>query len=108
MLDFKGKELICEPEVQPVDLKQMCSSLRSSLKDKTSSSNPSKKSKHCNGTVVSDGESPSELIEDPVTESWDNVPDSVYDLLKLLLDLNPHTRITASQALSHSFFIGMK
>jgi cell division control protein 7 len=32
------------------------------------------------------------------------VPDSAYDLLERCLDLDPHKRITASQALKHSFF----
>ncbi|EDO33825.1 predicted protein [Nematostella vectensis] len=34
------------------------------------------------------------------------VPDSAYDLLERCLDLNPSTRITASEALSHPFFQG--
>eukprot|EP00117_Sycon_ciliatum_P043335 scpid99554/ scgid31391/ Probable serine/threonine-protein kinase cdc7; Cell division control protein 7 len=34
---------------------------------------------------------------------WCCVPDSAYDLLRRCLDLNPLTRITASQALSHPF-----
>lgn len=32
------------------------------------------------------------------------IEDTAYDLLRRLLDLNPHTRITASQALEHAFF----
>ncbi|KAK2566029.1 Cell division cycle 7-related protein kinase [Acropora cervicornis] len=32
------------------------------------------------------------------------IEDAAYDLLRRLLDLNPHTRITASQALEHAFF----
>lgn len=35
---------------------------------------------------------------------WDRVPDEAYDLLDLLLDLNPATRITAAQALQHPLF----
>ena len=38
-----------------------------------------------------------------VEESWDNVPESAYELLYRCLDLNPVTRITAEQALSHPF-----
>lgn len=37
------------------------------------------------------------------------VPNSAYDLLERCLDLNPKSRITASQALSHQFLInGLK
>lgn len=32
------------------------------------------------------------------------IPSSAYDLLQRCLDLNPQTRITASQALQHPFF----
>ena len=35
---------------------------------------------------------------------WYDVPDSTYDLLLKLLDLNPLTRITAEEALTHTFF----
>ena len=36
--------------------------------------------------------------------SWENVPDSAYDLLYRCLELNPLQRITAEQALLHPFF----
>ena len=35
---------------------------------------------------------------------WPTVPDSAYDLLDRLLDLNPATRISAEEALNHEFF----
>ncbi|XP_031153897.1 cell division cycle 7-related protein kinase isoform X2 [Sander lucioperca] len=35
---------------------------------------------------------------------WDTVPDEAYNLLDRLLDLNPATRITATQALQHPLF----
>lgn len=37
---------------------------------------------------------------------WESVPTAVYDLLTGLLDLNPNTRISAEQAMSHEFFAG--
>ncbi|RXM27831.1 Cell division cycle 7-related protein kinase [Acipenser ruthenus] len=40
-------------------------------------------------------------------KGWDRVPDMAYDLLHKLLDLNPATRIQASQALLHPFFQGL-
>jgi serine/threonine protein kinase len=36
--------------------------------------------------------------------AWSSVPDSAYELLKRLLDVDPFTRITASEALEHPFF----
>ena len=32
------------------------------------------------------------------------IEDSAYELLERCLDLNPHTRITATEALEHPFF----
>ncbi|XP_014905581.1 cell division cycle 7-related protein kinase isoform X1 [Poecilia latipinna] len=37
-------------------------------------------------------------------KGWDRVPDEAFDLLDLLLDLNPSTRITAAEALQHPLF----
>ena len=39
------------------------------------------------------------------SESWNQVPDSAYDLLYKCLDLNPDTRITAELALQHTFTV---
>lgn len=36
--------------------------------------------------------------------SEDEYPDSAYELLKRLLDINPHNRISAEEALNHPFF----
>jgi len=41
----------------------------------------------------------------PAAEStWRCVPDSAFDLLSRLLDLNPYTRISAEDAIRHPFF----
>ncbi|XP_007568800.1 cell division cycle 7-related protein kinase isoform X2 [Poecilia formosa] len=37
-------------------------------------------------------------------KGWDRVPDEAFDLLDLLLDLDPSTRITAAEALQHPLF----
>ncbi|XP_029930885.1 cell division cycle 7-related protein kinase isoform X1 [Myripristis murdjan] len=47
-----------------------------------------------------------EVCEDE--RGWDRVPDEAYDLLDRVLDLNPATRITASQALQHPLFKDLK
>ncbi|NXX99165.1 CDC7 kinase, partial [Centropus bengalensis] len=41
-------------------------------------------------------------------QGWAQVPDEAYDLLDKLLDLNPATRITATEALLHPFFKDMR
>ncbi|XP_066548193.1 cell division cycle 7-related protein kinase isoform X1 [Amia ocellicauda] len=43
----------------------------------------------------------------PDKKGWDRVPDTAYDLLDRLLDMDPATRITASKALQHPFFQGL-
>lgn len=80
-----GKQLLVSPEVVGNNLKELCEQLRCSgplprRKDNKTGS-PIEASKTC-------------II----------VPDSAYDLLERLLDLNPFTRITAEEALKHKFF----
>lgn len=74
-----GKLLTCRPVTQPLELKQMCLSLRS---------RPNTSGKAAPNTP----------------KLWTDIPDSAIDLLKKLLDPFPDTRITATQALVHDFF----
>ncbi|CAH1785729.1 unnamed protein product [Owenia fusiformis] len=82
-----GKDIICHPTVPALDLKILCEKLRNS----TTQTKPKTKSMDKENPVKS-------------KNSWDNVPQDAYDLLYKLLDLNPHTRITAESALEHPFF----
>ncbi|XP_034671292.1 cell division cycle 7-related protein kinase [Drosophila subobscura] len=45
----------------------------------------------------------SEYLTEPL-EPYEVFPASAYDLLERLLEVNPHKRITAAEALQHSFF----
>ncbi|KAM3915012.1 cell division cycle 7-related protein kinase [Leptodactylus fuscus] len=40
-------------------------------------------------------------------QGWDRVPDEAYHLLDRLLDMNPSTRITAEEAMTHPLFRGL-
>ncbi|XP_048774454.1 cell division cycle 7-related protein kinase-like [Ostrea edulis] len=83
-----GKHLLCHPGNKPVDLKVLCTKLRAG---------PAAKH-HCSQRdSISDK-------ENAALASWSNVPDSAFDILRKLLDMNPYTRISADQALQHEFF----
>ncbi|XP_014221526.2 LOW QUALITY PROTEIN: cell division cycle 7-related protein kinase-like [Trichogramma pretiosum] len=72
-----GKKFICGADTQALDLRDTCQKSRKRKKNPNSNS------------------SSSVLQED--------YPDAAYDLLEKLLDLNHSTRITAEEALNHSF-----
>jgi len=81
-----GKHLLCNPRTVAVDLEILCKKLR--------------KSTHPVRMLRLRGDTKYEkLIKD-----WERVPDSAFGLLRSLLDPNPHTRITAEEALKHDFF----
>ena len=83
---FSGKNLICSPSQNSGDLRTMCTKLRTAPVSKQQTTKKYNK-------------------ENRVSEaSWKQVPDSTFDLLSKLLDLNPYTRITAAEALNHPFF----
>lgn len=84
-----GKNMICSPSQNKVDLRTMCTKLRSAPLSKQQTSRKSNK------------------MSAEAEASWRHVPDSAYDLLSRLLDLNPFTRITAEEALKHPFFTDM-
>ncbi|XP_070532099.1 cell division cycle 7-related protein kinase-like [Ptychodera flava] len=111
-----GKDLQCSPIQPALDLKTMCQQLRGKYGNKTpeqlliarkrklqeeeaSSRKPVRTSPRLRKS------SQVKALDDEL-ESWNKVPDSAYDLLKRLLDLNPHSRIRASEALQHPFIKG--
>jgi len=47
-------------------------------------------------------------IDPEAEQSWRHVPNSAFELLEKLLDVNPYTRISAEDALKHRFFIDME
>lgn len=69
-----GKTLLISTKRPPMDLKTVCVKLRDSLQ-----------------------QSPNNVLQF-------QAPDSAYDLLSHLLDPNPFTRFSASEALTHPFF----
>ncbi|XP_041368414.1 cell division cycle 7-related protein kinase-like [Gigantopelta aegis] len=81
-----GKQFMCSPNPQPVDLRTLCHKLRSA---------PPRIGKHHSSKT---------LNKENFTRSWTNIPKSAFDLLHRLLDLNPGTRITAEEALEEAFF----
>ena len=131
-----GKTMICDPEVEPYDIKELCTSLRAAvmrcashdLRHNSASDalreyevvgqngcgqaedepSPSKRRKLRSRTKSLDPLPPHDDGAGPQadtdSDSWNQVPESAYELMKGCLDLNPFTRLTAEQALEHEFF----
>ncbi|XP_019627488.1 PREDICTED: cell division cycle 7-related protein kinase-like [Branchiostoma belcheri] len=108
------KDLYVTPTIPPMDLKDTCLRLRlgsrmyqdskgspsqSLTGGRRSSPNQNRHKSSPAPTKQAEG-----LARGKKNKGWDNVPDSAFDLLEKLLDLNPDTRITAEAALSHGFF----
>lgn len=156
LLIGSGKELVCVPDVPPINLKELCIRLRAPLNHHSRQSpdsdfepSPVKKMRLCNGeskpndhrhsssgpkppsrkyprrgvnAPASDashsrtdrctGSFPStNSLSQESTEvqpSWENIPDSAFNLLYRCLDLTPTTRITAEEALQHPFIINQR
>ncbi|XP_064616033.1 cell division cycle 7-related protein kinase-like [Liolophura sinensis] len=92
-----GKLLTCNPSIPRLDIKQMCTKLRSvsnESKLRSVSKDPKLHSRRHSDASSDKENKPKDF----------SFPDSGFDLLLRLLDLNPHTRITAVEALQHPFF----
>ncbi|XP_063966498.1 cell division cycle 7-related protein kinase-like [Lytechinus pictus] len=115
-----GKNLLCNVKLPAMELKTMCRQLRlgaiQSRHTKSSQSNgesSKRRRRSVNQTSPPKDEavvgSPGSLRSEGSVGSEegleDRFPDSAYDLLGRLLELDPHKRITAEQALKHPFLV---
>lgn len=112
------KKVTCQPHVKGFELDALCRDLRGVTgppeKMDSQGMNTSVKSQRSFPDVPDMVDAPGMSLKEedfPVCDkerediqSADPYPDSVYDLLRSLLELNPEARITANQALKHSFF----
>uniref|UniRef100_UPI00358F1C6B cell division cycle 7-related protein kinase n=1 Tax=Myxine glutinosa TaxID=7769 RepID=UPI00358F1C6B len=102
--DYFGKALLCSMECPPVQFRMLCESLRAGRRqnlgsDSESGKPPSKRARMDNFPTQSEG-----WTTESAAGGWNSVPDSAYDLLGRLLELNPHLRISAEASLQHEFF----
>jgi cell division control protein 7 len=86
-----GESLVCSHDKKAISLKEICTSLRRN----TIKNLQNKKTNNKSSTTT---------IEDKENESGDIFPDDIYDLLKKLLELDSEKRLSAEDALKHSFF----
>ncbi|GLV31555.1 Cdc7 kinase [Carabus blaptoides fortunei] len=91
-----GRQLICSEKKPPLDLRKVCCKLRS--RGKQSEFTSDKKCKNCEQFIHN-----CLCIGTPIIGAVDIFPDSAYDLLKRLLDVDPYKRISAEEALKHPF-----
>ncbi|KAK6641600.1 hypothetical protein RUM44_013315 [Polyplax serrata] len=113
-----GRRIVCSEHRKGVDLKKLCARLRARSANKKSDKttlSTDVKCRDCLQTIRSDGcICPSDdiiLRGNKQEECTSNsgvlqFPDSAFDLLRRLLDLDPTSRITAKEALEHPFITG--
>jgi cell division control protein 7 len=84
-----GESFICSYEKRAVELKELCVALRGNAVRSLQKSSSSSK------LIVQQQPTPFSMVE---------FPDSAYDLLKKLLELDCDKRVSAENALKHPFF----
>lgn len=97
----------------PLDLRKICIRFRNRLKYSSTEllkiyQNPDgscEVCKNCDQFYFNCLCKDSKYTTEPPEEGEDIFPDSAYDLLSKLLEINPHKRITAEEALNHPFFM---
>uniref|UniRef100_A0A3Q0SW08 non-specific serine/threonine protein kinase n=1 Tax=Amphilophus citrinellus TaxID=61819 RepID=A0A3Q0SW08_AMPCI len=103
-----GKAVVCSRELPRQDLRTLCERLRgrrpSPDNEVTPLPEPHKEEAGESPAALLCTRRPTQRKAEEDEGGWDRVPDEAYDLLDKLLDLNPSTRITATQALQHPLF----
>uniref|UniRef100_A0A8C4QUZ9 non-specific serine/threonine protein kinase n=1 Tax=Eptatretus burgeri TaxID=7764 RepID=A0A8C4QUZ9_EPTBU len=102
--DSFGKALLCSMDCPPVQLRMLCESLRAGKQQNLRSDSESGKPPSKRARMEDFPAQPEEQTTESAAGGWNSVPDSAFNLLDRLLELNPHLRITAEAALQHEFF----
>ncbi|KAK7945330.1 hypothetical protein WMY93_001058 [Mugilogobius chulae] len=125
-----GKSIVCSRELPRQDLRVLCETLRGRRLSPDDDVTPLPQN---NSTVSKETQVPDETpthrptlkqeikksnrtprhpeavtMETEDDRGWGGVPDEAYQLLDRLLELNPATRITAADALTHALFTDLR
>lgn len=109
---YAGKELVCGQQIEPVDLRELCRTLRRMLHTHLQQQHKHQQSSRSCNKHPTDIPQPVSVCSNmnvlEVTKSWQSLPDSAYDLLYRCLEMNPAKRVTALDALQHPFLADVR